>query len=55
MTDLAHMDMRVAIGNGLRALDQMEQRARAQGWSPQQFYAQVGTERPAVVPECVFR
>jgi hypothetical protein len=51
MTDLEHMEMRLAMSNGLWALDQMEQAARAQGLSPQEFYAQVGTERPAVIAE----
>jgi len=51
MTDEEHIPMRLARGRGLRNLDLLEQAARAQGLSPQQFYAQVGTERPAVVSE----
>ena len=41
----------LAQGQGQHTLDLLVQTARAEGWSPQAFYAALGTERPAVVTE----
>jgi hypothetical protein len=40
-----------AEGQALHTLDLIEQSMRAEGWSPQAFYAALGTERPTVAPE----
>jgi hypothetical protein len=44
-------DLGMAEGQALHALDVLEQTYRARGWSPQDFYAAVGTERPDVAKE----
>jgi hypothetical protein len=41
----------LAQGQALHTLTLLEQALRAEGWSPQAFYAALGTERPKVAKE----
>jgi ABC-type branched-subunit amino acid transport system substrate-binding protein len=51
VTGATDFDLGMAEGQSLHILDLLEQAARAQGMSPQEFYAAVGTERPEVAKE----
>jgi hypothetical protein len=51
VTGADQWDLGMASGHAPHTLDALEQDARAKGMSPQQFYAALGTERPAVAQE----